>query len=711
MYGNSDTMILLWSWPTRTHAVHKRLLATCVLLFIATTAVGIWFIWQPDETPHLNSAGSNLPEVEPDATEPLADDGRKAPSKEENRAPVEEVVAGEPVEKTTDPSVESPEVSKLAAVTGRVVNAITGRPITDATASVRYRRNEEIFRESADVDAEGRFRILLSDLTAVPPDATVTAWSGDYDTPEDQPVVAGENLIRLLPATSVVVRIDNPDCVSEAAWIRWEDDDNSEHYGESFERSDGKACIIIEDLTEARDARVYANWFGIVLESEVLRIEPNQRHEISLTPPAGGVLTVKVIGPDGRALRNAIVEVRDHDWRDATAKTGEYGEVVIHDVAVGERLEVDLRRVEESFICVARREVMFQNVGDRVDVLFDLTNTGIVDCFLTINGKLPSAIVLPEKDEGLPIRNEVLRPHKDATPETPQRIYGLEPGKYVVEVHDRNSEQEFSAEFEVQPPPTVSKWRQDFRSYTLTVRVRGWTGTDGMIVRYFNNWSRSLGEVGPDEDGNFVIENLGDEEIIVRASGGGYASQMVPVNPAKVSEVDVTVERSGSLRLSPLGTRQGYLTLRGPGDEGKELTLDLDETEAVVLELLPGTYAVSTFRFGAAPWGPVSVTVIAGEEVLCEYGPAFTSRLRVRVSERSSLWGYDVRLVQNGEDVPHEQMGAHMSDGEEVHELMFQAEGKLTLIVTGSRIEDFSVEFEVERGKSTTIEINLTRKK
>jgi hypothetical protein len=110
-----------------------------------------------------------------------------------------------------------------------------------------------------------------------------------------------------------------------------------------------------------------------------------------------------------------------------------------------------------------------------------------------------------------------------------------------------------------------------------------------------------------------------------------------------------------------------------------------------------------------APSAPFEVSIIAGETTEANYGAEYTSTLQIRLRDRGDLWHLKATLLQDGREI---QAGGSLSigAGDEYYTLRFEAEGMLTVRVEREGYEPVEQQFEVKRGKTATVTLDMKRK-
>jgi hypothetical protein len=259
----------------------------------------------------------------------------------------------------------------------------------------------------------------------------------------------------------------------------------------------------------------------------------------------------------------------------------------------------------------------------------------------------------------------------------------------------------------VLPPPEITFWRHDFKSYSLKIRPRG--AAPPPELRAFCESGEYGGAlpIEPNATGEFLIEGLAGEPVHVRLGGGGWASECVVVDPKKTTEVDLDIVPSGTLKFVARSEQGWGFVVTGTDPVRTRVSLRYRSRPRGpdVVDLPPGKYSVSSWSFDKS----VDVTITAGEVTDLVYGPEYTSTLMIRTRDRADLWSYEVEVLKDGKPVEVSTKKTY-SRGDEYFSVEFEAEGKLVLRITGEEIETFEHEFTIAKGGTESIEIELKRK-
>lgn len=525
----------------------------------------------------------------------------------------------------------------------------------------------------------------------------------ELETPEEETPRSPFRTGRSSPASTVViVKFENSTCLPESTWLAWEDGENAHQEGADFDAGTRKARIDIfryfdGDRKNEGKARAYCNWFGTVLASEVFEVTRDESTTITLTAPEGAELLVRVLGPDGRAMQGVLLEtIAVESGMQAT--TDAAGEARFSGIPAPSKQFLKIENINGAECCTPRQEVSFSTIADRQTLLFDLTGTGVVECELTADGKSFNSLDISSLADSSRWRH--VRLWHDDNPDS--RIYGLKPGKYSVVV-DNWAGLEFTREFEVQNPPLTSKWHHNFETRTLTVQVHGAPSSEEIRLYYWSGWSRPASEVHPQASGGFVINGLSGP-IWLHARGGGWASRPYEVNPAETGEVAVEVVPAGTLQLIARSERAHSIKIKF-ADGGSVRVAGGNKIE---VELPPGDYTVESRDFSPGET-EIAATVTVGETTEARYGAEYITTLELRSRDRRSLWKLDVTIQQDGKPVTISKSEV-WSGGDQYFRLEFQAEGKLTLRIKGESIEELTRHFEVTRGQTLRLEIDIKDK-
>lgn len=499
--------------------------------------------------------------------------------------------------------------------------------------------------------------------------------------------------------STVIVKFEGGTGLPESAWLAWEEGDERQE-GEDFDPETRTATIRLEGKATAT-ARVYCDWFGTLVKSDAFEVEPGKTHSITLKAPDGAELRVRVLGPDGRPRPGVTLKVVGTD-KHVQAVTDELGEVLIKGIPAPSRQEVAIEKIDEAACCTPFQTATFSTPADRQELLFDLTGTGVVECELKAAGRiLPNLDITAEDGQNWP--HVAVWNIGQSRP----RIYGLKPGRYTV-VASGHGAGKFTAEFEVLPPPQISKWNKEFELKTLLVRAHGAPSTEDVRLYHWREGAYQSKPVTAQATGEFLVHELYGE-VFLRFAGGGWASEVVSVDLENTTEVDVELVRSGKLELVPRQeSATGIIIYHADTPHlrfriGNSLPRDPD-----VIELPPGNYTVTSWWFRPGP-DRLTATVTAGETTQCHYGAEFICTLLLRSKDRASLWDFTVTVEQDGQEIEVSQAQV-WGGGDEYYRLQFQAEGKLKLRIKGETIEDFEREFEIERDKSLSLEIEIKKK-
>jgi hypothetical protein len=388
------------------------------------------------------------------------------------------------------------------------------------------------------------------------------------------------------------------------------------------------------------------------------------------------------------------------------AKTGEGGEVLLVGFKAPSTWIVELTHVRGARCITSEQTAVFVSGTDRRELRFDLSGTGTVDCKLAANGERLTRIdITPVNPAGQTMQYVWLgfdEEHKTI-------LYGLAPGTYLVEAYDWKTDNTFAAEFEVLPPPALSLWQRDFVTRDLTVHVVG-AGTAKLRLEYTAGGYAEIYVIQPGPTGDFLIPGLGSGQYDVRVWGQGWASEIHTVDPAVQSELTIEVIASGILKLTPRGKADLRLDVTGVEPERKTVSIQGSTSRFTdTLELPPGRYTVGRGWGGGGLWEPFEVVVKAGETSEYQYGPEYVSTLQMRTRDRTSMWDLEVNVEQEGVPLKVSRTQT-FSAGDEYFSVKFEAEGKLIVRITGADIEDFTREFEVKRGETVTVEVELKQK-
>ena len=697
--------------------MRKATTPVLVLLAIVGVLAGLWIMTQPAKAPAVTVAANEQPNTDSNESAPLSGN-----TGHETEKPDPDVHTQTTADSTTEaPPTSTSDSGKPAepeglVVEGTVVDADTGLPIPHIRFSLG------MFAKGADrngwepaidwFDAksgeDGSFKIVVKGRTELPEDASFRFTNDDFKATEI-PATTGHNTLRLEKAlwTRVEVSFTGGSSVPANAWLRWLDSDARPTHGRTFNPTTRMAEISLDWSTNL-DHRcvVCADWFGQVLESEPLQLTRGKTYSVTLVPPAGALLKVKIIGPDSLPMDGVAMRVGSVIDEGAHGVTDSNGELIFSGIPAPGQLVVHVIGGRDAASCIAPLTCEFVTPGDSIEKLIDLTGTGIVDCELTAGEAQLDVIYMKSLDRRESRKYAALRGR--GLDDDARLIYGLLPGMYEVTATHWDTEQTWSAEFEVLAPPAISKWHKHFEPKTLRVRIEGVRSTQGMKLTRWTPGSWPVETLAPAEDGDFLIENLSSNPFEFRVYGGGFASRVVAANPGEVSEITVPVERSGKVKLTPQDGHEADLFVRGitPSQAGFS-TYGMDGD---VLELPPGQYRAAEFIHNdGAPWEPVLFTVIASETVECSYGPPFTCTLKVRVSDRTELWNLNTLLLKGEEVVPY-RLTKVGNGSDEYQQFTFSVEGNLKLSAKGFEYEDFETEFEAVRGKTVTLNIELKRK-
>jgi hypothetical protein len=499
----------------------------------------------------------------------------------------------------------------------------------------------------------------------------------------------------------VVVKFEGATCVPHEAWLVREDDGSGRQFGGYFDVKTRIARIKVRGLNGDTSCRVYSRWAGSVLASAVFMLKAGETEQVALVPPEGAQLRVRVLGPYGRPPDSAEISVRCAGSI-LHALTDDTGVARFAPIPAPVLVRISVDEFNGETCCVQQQAVTLQSAGDRHEALFDLTGTGVVDYDLRVRGRfLQSFEVAPINADGGVGDKEWMYLREGL-------IYGLKPGRYRVTTTDHDTYRRFTADFDVTLGPALSFWHKDFETHTLTVRVQHAPLSSDLRLRFWGGDQNSY-PLEPEPTGEFVVRDLASGEVELVVSGGGWASEVVRVDPSQQNAIDISLAPSGTLKLVPRGDQAfgAYVVGIEPARVGVRVTGD-GLPRATVMELIPGRYRV-TDRWRDA-WTPVEVRVAAGQTTECHVGIEFTCRVQLRLRDRAPLWDYTTRIEQNDKVIQTRMFSTGGSDGDLYYTLEFAAEGKFKLRITGDAIEDFEREFEVERNKTVSLEIDLKRK-
>ncbi|MCB9896101.1 MAG: hypothetical protein H6839_16835 [Planctomycetes bacterium] len=684
-----------------------------VLLAVIGVAVGLWLATKPAATPDVavresSATNSPKPERQPlrpaDASHPEANlDGAKDDS-------LEPPPKSRPTE---TPTTETPAAGGIL-VEGSVVDAESGAAIPDVLVRLFLHDRGVPTKDAlpqmdiheATTGSDGGFKIRLPDIEKLPERSIFVVTDDRYEVAQI-PATAENTTIRLKKAltTTIEVAITGAACLPARAWLRWLDSGNRPAVGSKFDLATGKAVISL-NWSEKLDHQCVAcvDWFDQLVESEPLQLVRGETRVVTLTPPAGASVKIRLIGPDALPMSGVGFRAGSVFDQAPLAVTDKAGDVVFSGIPAPSQVAFYIWGRADAVFVARSFTVDFETLGDSIERVIDLTGTGTVDCVMTA-GDIPLySLVVKPMDKPRSKFTVALR--GDGRREDARLVYGLKPGFYTVTAGNWDTEQKFVKELEVLAPPSISNWHVKFETRQLIVRAEGPVSPQGMTLTRYSAEGWPDETLAPDEEGKFVIGGLSSQAVRLRIAGNGYASRIVTVNPAEVQETTVQLERSGTVTLTPRDGDAREVSIAGiDPPEGAFIHTTGQGTFA----LPPGRYRVSGFYEMTAPWEADEFTVVAEESVEALYGPPFTCTLRVRVIDRSELWNYQVSLEHNGRSIPFEIVKTD-NGNDVVQELYFATEGKITLKVSGETIEEFQKEFEIDRSKSVSLEVELKRK-
>jgi hypothetical protein len=591
----------------------------------------------------------------------------------------------------------------LTVVDGEVLDAVTGGGIPNATIWLHFATTVKTL--AARTAADGGFRIELPDWAVLEDTSGVTVKCAGYEKLVAKPV-ARTNRFKLYRETLVIVSFADTPCIPASTWLKWPGAGFGSEPGTVFDPDTGEAHVDVKHAERQQGACVArCDWLGALVESQPFEVNWGGTTRVELKPPAGASVTVRVIGPDSLPMEGVVLSIGHFMDEPMRAQTDSTGRAKFAGIAAPAHFDINVERSADAAFCVSALKAAVEAAGDRIELLLDLTGTGIIYCELSAGGvALYSLMMKPleRKDDNSPWSRVLLHPNTGPL----SKIYGLSPGRYYVSASRWDRSASFVGEFEVSPPPSVSGWCRDFETRSVTVRVTGAPSTNDMVL---HQWARSRlveATINPNREGEFVIAGLSTNAFFIRVSGGGYASRVVEVSPTESVELELPVEASGMVHL-----------VRRDGGEisasiwGAIPRQDRFFTEGIgtTLELPPGVYSVHDNYADGPPWPGEEFSVVAGEVATCEIGPPFTCTLRVRVKDRTELWDLNPQLLQGGETVACHILKTGRT-GEQYHEFYFSAEGKFTLKLRGFGIELYEQEFEVSRGETVSLEVELKQK-
>ncbi|CAG0940006.1 partial ECF RNA polymerase sigma factor SigL, partial [Anaerolineae bacterium] len=451
-----------------------------------------------------------------------------------------------------------------------VVNAVTSKPVADASVTLFDLPDEECSAVLGLADENGECDISLDGYMVLPAQAKLSAEAQGFDECDPiTPAANGVSIIRLYEFTTVTVRIDESDCVPESAWLRQGGKSATERVeGLTFEFDSIKRAAVVtfaKGEIPAGMLQVCARWCGALLESEAFTINRGQQHEIKLVVPTGATLKVRVLGWDGLPLRQSMVEVTNADYFVISGRTNEHGLLVVSGLNPPEELEVELTHCEAGAFPGAGRQVHFLAATDVHEVVFDFTGCGIVDCDLSAQGKPADYLHIVALDGGF---DEYVFLNDWDQDRKASGIYGLKPGAYrvVVTCHQGGKSREFEAEFEVYAMPTRSIWKMNLDSKQITVKIKDWRPGEKITGHVFYDGAGEPVTMEANERGEFVFQELLVKPFIFHAWCATRSSRFVAIKPDDSNELEIELVPAGFLQINardPMLLPEGCVYLEG----------------------------------------------------------------------------------------------------------------------------------------------------
>lgn len=672
-----------------------------LLLLVAFVLGGIWLAVWSGSTPVVSTSDSaNTADKSPGNDQPLSTDTKSINSSDPSPAPE----PSSPLADQDAPDPETPPGPEPPAglvIEGSVFDEFSSTSVAEALVQLQIPGLDN--PPTATTDILGEFRIELSGPSELPKGSRAIVSADGY-LPKEFGLSAGYNYFLLGRSARLVVSFPGADCVPESVWVRWLESAGSAQQGGNFDPVT-RTCTIELQQTEnvETDCVVCAQWFGQLIESTPLHIDWGTTAKVALKPPQGASVRVRVLGPDARGMAGVRISTAVKSAVSMLAVTDDEGKAEFRGLPSPARVEVRLIECSDGEVVAQPQFATIETPVDVMDMLFDLTGTGIVECDLTLNEE-PLDWLHLRGPEGTAI--EVWLYTASETKRL-NRIYGLRPGTYRVAPEDWTVGRLPESEFEVRQPPIISHWQKQYAVRSVTVHVTGAPAGTAMKLDRWAPYTVPRGEINPDENGDFLVRNLGTGTTYIRVYGEGVASRILTLDKDTPDELTVDVVACGTLKLRP---RDGNaIEVQLSGIEPKQPTRRIGAEDSKV-QLPPGRYRVSGGYLDNAPWEPVDVTIVAGEETECLYGPEYTSVLVVRIRNRVQLWGGFMTILEDEEAVPSTRSQVTTGKGDERWEFRFQAEGKLAFQLELPGYEPVSKTFEVKRGEKASIEIELKRK-